>query len=157
MDGWMSGCTFLCWMVKLTGSVRLVLFTDVRITVKTSEFISVLFSVLKYWWLRRLSMPLSVIKATAAEPARMMQQTNICKCYRFGWLWMQSACSVNSFSPLLALARAWKFISSVCPLAERVRLLSSSLSGLTVCRLKSWMKGTQGILKHLKRIQMRYI
>lgn len=49
MDGWMDCGTFLCWMVKLTGSVRLVLFTDGRMTVKTSEFISVLFSERKYW------------------------------------------------------------------------------------------------------------
>lgn len=66
MDGWYG--TFLCWMVKLTGSVRLVLFTDARITVKTSEFISVLFSVWKYWWLSRLSIPFSVMKTTEAEP-----------------------------------------------------------------------------------------
>lgn len=72
-DGWMDGCgTFLCWMVKLTGSVRLVLFTDGRITVKTSEFISVLFSERKYWWLSRLSIPSSVIKTTEAEPAHMI-------------------------------------------------------------------------------------
>lgn len=46
--GWMTD-TFLCWMVKLTGSVRLVLFTVGSSTVKTSEFISVLLTVLKYW------------------------------------------------------------------------------------------------------------
>ena len=54
-------------MVKLTGSVRLVLFIG-NMAVKTSESISVLFSVLKYSLLRRLSIPVRVMKAAAAEP-----------------------------------------------------------------------------------------
>lgn len=67
--------------------------------------------------------------------------------------WMSDAWDQNRFckgaflaptaaSPLLALARACKFMSSVCPLAERATVLpscpeSSSLSGFMVCRLKS--------------------
>lgn len=141
MDGWMDGCgTFLCWMVKLTGSVRFVLFTDARITVKTSEFISVLFSVWKYWWLRRLSIPFSVIKTTEAEPE---QQGLMSDAWEYGRFCEGNAFLLSSASPLLALASACKFMSSVCPLAERATLLpscsdSSSFSGLIVCRLKSW-------------------
>lgn len=135
----MDNGTFLCWMVKLTGSVKLVLFTDARMTVKTSEFISVLFSVRKYWWLSRLSIPLNVMKTTEAEPAPRGS--------KLVWKW-ERFCEGNAFvrnpaSPLLALARACRFMSSVCPLADRATVLpscseSSSFSGLMVCRLKSY-------------------
>lgn len=53
---------------------------------------------------------------------------------------------MDSLPPLLALARGCKFISNVCPLAERATLLSSWLSGPMVRRLKSWMKITVGIV-----------
>lgn len=42
------------------------------------------------------------------------------------------------YSPLLALARACKLISMVCPLAERETLLSSWLPGPMARRLKSY-------------------
>lgn len=58
------------------------------------------------------------------------------------WGWGGGVLALNAASPLLALARAFRFMSSVCPLAERATVLpswseSSSFSGLMVCRLKS--------------------
>lgn len=63
-----SWCWTLCWRVKLTGLVRRPLFRGSKTADTTSEYSSVPFCVLKYWWLRRLSIPCSVKKAAAAEP-----------------------------------------------------------------------------------------
>lgn len=142
----MVGWTSLCWMVKLTGSVRLVLFTVGKITVKTSEFIAVLFSVLKYWWLRRLSIPFSVRMATAAEPVQMIKKKKTSINVTDSVITVIIFCVMDFLPPLLASARACKFISNVCPLAERATLLSSWLSGPMVRRLKSWMKITLSIV-----------